>query len=104
ACMDDSDNEFSTSVPKYDYAVAAQGPERVLKMCNFAPRKFDKLWDVVKDHIHSNWNVGRGKKSTNSIKDVIFMALATYKHCGSWDTVSVMFEMDPSPFKMTRNS
>ncbi|OWZ17146.1 hypothetical protein PHMEG_0008952 [Phytophthora megakarya] len=97
--MDDSDNEFSTPAPKYDYAVTAQVPERVLKMCNFAPRKFEKLWDVVKDHVHSNRNVGRGKKSTNSPKDVPFVTLAALKHCGSWDTVSGMFEMDSSPFQ-----
>ncbi|OWZ03843.1 hypothetical protein PHMEG_00024360 [Phytophthora megakarya] len=99
AYMDDSDNEFSTLAPKYDYAVTVQGMEGVLKMCDFAPREFEKLWDVVEDHVLSNWNVGRGKKSTNSPKDVLFMTLAALKHCGSWDTMSGMFEMDSSPFQ-----
>ncbi|OWZ00972.1 hypothetical protein PHMEG_00027729 [Phytophthora megakarya] len=55
--MDDSDNEFFTPAPKYDYAVTAQGTDRMLKMCNFAPREFDELEDVVEDHVLSNWNV-----------------------------------------------
>ncbi|OWZ11213.1 hypothetical protein PHMEG_00015800 [Phytophthora megakarya] len=97
--MDGSDNEFFTPAPKYDYTVTAQGPDCVLKMCNFAPREFDKLWDVVKNHVLSNWNVGLGKETTNSPKDVLFMTLAAFKHYGGWDTVSGMFEMDPSPFQ-----
>ncbi|KAF4032182.1 hypothetical protein GN244_ATG15951 [Phytophthora infestans] len=62
-------------------------PERVLKMCNFSPREFDQLWDVVEDHGLSKWNVGRGKKNPNSPKDVLFLTLAALKQCGSWDTV-----------------
>ncbi|KAI9993155.1 hypothetical protein PInf_015225 [Phytophthora infestans] len=42
----DSDDESFTPAPKYEHVLTTQGPERVLKMCNFSPREFDQLWDV----------------------------------------------------------
>ncbi|GMF58076.1 unnamed protein product [Phytophthora fragariaefolia] len=32
-------------------------------------------------------------------KDVLFMTLGTFKHCGSWDVVSSMFNIDASPLQ-----
>lgn len=56
---DDSDDDLATPSPIYDRCLRVQGPDRVLRMCNFAPVEFERLWDTVEDHIISNWNVGR---------------------------------------------
>ncbi|KAJ8519917.1 hypothetical protein ON010_g18019 [Phytophthora cinnamomi] len=94
----ESDDDLASPSPIYDRCLHVQGAERVLKMCNFAPIEFERL-DALKDHILSHWNVGRGKKSSNDPKDILFMLLASLKHCGSWDSVSRMFHMDLSPFQ-----
>ncbi|KAE9275522.1 hypothetical protein PF008_g29332 [Phytophthora fragariae] len=96
---DYSDDECSSPSPVYDRCLRVQGPERVLKMRNFAPVEFERIWDAVEDHVMKHWNVGRGKKSVNAPKDILFMTLAALKHCGSWETASTMFEMDLSPFQ-----
>ncbi|ETN23568.1 hypothetical protein PPTG_00143 [Phytophthora nicotianae INRA-310] len=96
---DDSDAEFSTASPVYDRCLRVQGPDRVLRMCNFAPIEFERLWELLEDHVLSKWGVGRGKKCKTSPKDVLFMMLAALKHCGNWETVSSMFDMDASAFQ-----
>ncbi|ETP27317.1 hypothetical protein F441_00168 [Phytophthora nicotianae CJ01A1] len=96
---DDSDAEFSTASPVYDRCLRVQGPDRVLRMCNFAPIEFERLWELSEDHVLSKWGVGRGKKCKTSPKDVLFMMLAALKHCGNWETVSSMFDMDASAFQ-----
>ncbi|ETP04820.1 hypothetical protein F441_18485 [Phytophthora nicotianae CJ01A1] len=95
----DSDADFSTASPVYDRCLRVQGPDRVLRMCNFAPIEFERLWELSEDHVLSKWGVGRGKKCKTSPKDVLFMMLAALKHCGNWETVSSMFDMDASAFQ-----
>ncbi|KAE9100205.1 hypothetical protein PF010_g14900 [Phytophthora fragariae] len=68
-------------------------------MCNFAPVELERIWDAVEDHVMKHWNVGRGKKSANAPKGILYMTLAALKHCGSWETASAMFDMYPSPFQ-----
>ncbi|KAJ8508432.1 hypothetical protein ON010_g18871 [Phytophthora cinnamomi] len=79
----ESDDDLASPSPIYDRCLNVQGAERVLRMCNFAPIEFERL----------------GKKSSNGPKDILFMMLAPLKHCGSWDSVSSMFHMDPLPFQ-----
>ncbi|KAE9012838.1 hypothetical protein PF011_g8738 [Phytophthora fragariae] len=103
APRNDSDDEGGALCPKYDRILSVQGADRVLRMCNFLPVEFERLWDVLEDHVLAHWNVGRGKKSIHSPKDILFMTIGALKHCGNWDVVSSMFEIDPSPFqKMVR--
>ncbi len=42
----------------------AQGNKGLVTMTNFTLAKFDKLWELVKDYILANWNVGWGKKAS----------------------------------------
>ncbi|KAE8955893.1 hypothetical protein PR001_g31928, partial [Phytophthora rubi] len=103
APRNDSDDEGGALCPKYDRILRVQGADRVLRMCNFSPAEFERLWDVLEDHVLAHWNVGRGKKSTHPPKDILFMTIGALKHRGNWDVVSSMFEIDPSPFqKMVR--
>ncbi|TYZ67375.1 hypothetical protein PybrP1_001306 [[Pythium] brassicae (nom. inval.)] len=51
-------------------------------MSNFWPGELNRLWLVLCDHLHSSWNVGRGKKCQHKAKGVLFMFLAALKHCG----------------------
>ncbi|KAJ8578303.1 hypothetical protein ON010_g904 [Phytophthora cinnamomi] len=95
----ESDDDLASPSPVYDRCLRVYGADHVLRMCNFAPMEFERLWDALEDHILSHWNVGRGKKSSNDPKDILFMLLASLKHCGSWDTVSNLFHIDPSPFQ-----
>ncbi|KAJ8542513.1 hypothetical protein ON010_g12299 [Phytophthora cinnamomi] len=58
-------DDLASPSPIYDRCLHVQGAERVLRMCNFAPIEFIRLWDALEDHILSHWNVGRGKKNSN---------------------------------------
>ncbi|KAG1689153.1 hypothetical protein DVH05_002791 [Phytophthora capsici] len=53
---DDSDEDLITPSPIYDKALNVQGPDRVLRMCNFAPIEFERLWECVEDHVLAHWN------------------------------------------------
>lgn len=49
--------------------------------------------------VSSNWCVRRGRRSSYKPMDVLFMALVTLKHGGTWDSLGKMFEIKGPTFK-----
>lgn len=95
----DSDDELDSESPIYDAFFEHGGSEAVRTTTNFSANEFLSLWDSVREHVIRNWNVGRGRRSPQKPKDVLFMTLATAKHGGQWDWLSKMFGMKGPTFE-----
>ncbi|KAF0706981.1 hypothetical protein AaE_013839, partial [Aphanomyces astaci] len=54
-------------------------------MTNFTVTEFESLWAMVDDTMNTAWMEGRGRRSTTSPKDALFMALAVLKHFSTWE-------------------
>lgn len=54
---------------------------------------------MIEEYVVLPWNVGRGKKCKFGGKDVLFMVLASLKHCGKWDIVASVFDINPPIFQ-----
>jgi hypothetical protein len=92
------DDTASTPAPIYDAFLDARGPNGIRDLTNFSPSEFQRLWSDVQLFVQRNWNSGSGRKSTVSARDTFFMALASLKHCGSWDVVAAVFKQKSSSF------
>ena len=68
-------------------------------MTNFEPQEFTAIWARLEQFITSNINVGRGCKSAQKPKDVLFMKLAALKYGGNWDFLAIMFGVSASSFE-----
>ncbi|RHY26367.1 hypothetical protein DYB32_007688 [Aphanomyces invadans] len=88
---DDGDQDESTS-PIYDAHLDSQGPDGIHILTNFSPSEFTLLWAEVRNHIARHWNVGSGRKSDVSARDMLFIVLTSLKHCGTWDIVAAVFQ------------
>ena len=60
-------------------------------MINFDAQEFDTLWQENREHIMEHFNIGRGRKSPHTAKDVLFMTLTVMKHAGNWDMMANLF-------------
>ncbi|KAE9047189.1 hypothetical protein PR003_g5044 [Phytophthora rubi] len=78
----DSDDKPDSSSPSYDMYLRAEVSNGVLRYTNFTPQEFDNLWSRVELYVAQHWSTGRGKKPSNSGKDVFFMSISALKHCG----------------------
>nr|CCA28065.1 AlNc14C1057G12745 [Albugo laibachii Nc14] len=83
AAVDEDDD--STPSPIYDRFFNHGGAEAVRTMTNFSPREFNTILSTMAEHITKHWNVGRGKRSRFTAKDVFFMMLLVLKNGGMWD-------------------
>ncbi|RHZ28019.1 hypothetical protein DYB31_012287 [Aphanomyces astaci] len=68
-------------------------------MTNFSPSEFNVLWADVRIYVTKHWNVGSGRKSEVSARDLLLMLLTSLKHCGSWDVVAVTFKQHSPTFQ-----
>lgn len=68
-------------------------------MTNFSPTEFSSIWSYIQDHVSSNWNVARDRKSAAKAKDVFFMVLKVIKHCGQWELLGQTFKMKGPTFE-----
>ncbi|KAE9131214.1 hypothetical protein PF010_g3581 [Phytophthora fragariae] len=93
--QNDSVDEANSPSPIYhSHRNAGSGSENVLSLTNFSPVKFERLWSIVRAHVTTNWNMGRGKCAYTA-KDVLFMMPTVLKNCGKWDVVAAVFRVKP---------
>ncbi|ETV77321.1 hypothetical protein H257_08767 [Aphanomyces astaci] len=63
--------------PIMDKFVNVLGPEGILSLANFTVSVIKSLWSIVDDALNAAWLEGRGRKSTTSPKDCLFMTLTS---------------------------
>ncbi|RHY09313.1 hypothetical protein DYB28_007278 [Aphanomyces astaci] len=68
-------------------------------MANFSPFKFNILWADVPSYLFKHWNVGSGRKSEVTARDLLLMLLTSLKHCGVWDVVATAFKQKVATFE-----
>eukprot|EP00171_Calliarthron_tuberculosum_P021722 IDg21722t1 len=95
----DSDDEADQPSPIFDSFYESSGTEGIVKMCNFTPLEFRKLYSHLHGEITREWNTGRGKRSEYKAMDVLFMILVVMKHEGSWDQMGNMFRIKGPTFQ-----
>lgn len=96
---DNSDDEDDSPRPLFDTFYEQGGPAAMMQMINFDPQEFEGLWQQVEDEVALGYNVGRGRKSPQKGKDVLFMTLATLKHGGHWEFMGRMFGIKGPTFE-----
>ncbi|KAE9113427.1 hypothetical protein PF005_g9790 [Phytophthora fragariae] len=96
--IDDYDEEADSPSPIY-HSFLRDDASNVSKLTNFAPIEFERLWTCLHGYLRDHWNVGRGRKCTQRPKDMLFMFLASLKHCGKWDVVASVFKIKPPTFQ-----
>ncbi|RHY96587.1 hypothetical protein DYB37_013965 [Aphanomyces astaci] len=79
---DEPDNLDSNS-PIYDSILASQGAEGIVITTNFSPSEFNLIWTEVRQYIFRQWNVGSGRKSAVSARDLLLMLFTSLKDCVS---------------------
>lgn len=95
----DSEDDDSSSSPVMDAFYANGGAESICQMTNFTPSEFSTIWSGIETHVLSTWNTGRGRKSSQQPKDVLFMLLTVLKHAGHWDFLGKMFHIKGPTFE-----
>ena len=68
--LSDSDDDLDSPSPIFDEVYNSSGNEGLITLTNFNALEFSALYDYVSDHVTTNWNVGRDKKSKFTGKDV----------------------------------
>ncbi|KAJ0398993.1 hypothetical protein P43SY_003598 [Pythium insidiosum] len=94
----DYDEEYDTPAPVYD-SYLERGVTSVQAMINFAPSEFNTLWDTVSKYVATRWNVGRGRRSATSAKDVFFMLLTVLKQAGTLEMHAESFKLKAPAFE-----
>ncbi|ETV64188.1 hypothetical protein H257_18887 [Aphanomyces astaci] len=97
--QEEPDEDADSNSPIYDAFLSTQGPEGIFSLTNFSPSEFDLLWADLRHFVSKNWNVGSGRKSEVSARDLLLMMLASMKHCGNWDVVALVFSQKPPTFE-----
>lgn len=96
---DDDDDDIDRECPVFDKFYTADGNEGIRKLINFTAVEFRGLYSRIQAQVVSRWNVGRGRKTTQTPMDVFFMSLVVLKHGGSWDLLAKVFEMKGPTFE-----
>ncbi|KAF0732821.1 hypothetical protein Ae201684P_012807 [Aphanomyces euteiches] len=95
-----SDHEEADTInPIYDKFYSIGSVDSVKSLTNFMPHEFDGLWYALKPRVNKHWNVGKGRKSPHTGKDVLFMLLAVFKNGGTWDVLAALFQLSSSTFE-----
>ena len=98
---EDSDDEYAPTSPVFDKFYNAGGSEAITQMTNFDVNEFGELWLLLQDHVSKSWNVGRGRRSQFSGKDVLLFTLTALKNGGQWDYLGRLFGISGPTFKRT---
>ncbi|ETV77221.1 hypothetical protein H257_09108 [Aphanomyces astaci] len=77
------DEDPDSASPIFDAFLETQGANGIHTMTNFSPSEFNVLWADVRIYVTKHWNVGSGRKSEVSARDLLLMLLTSLKHCGS---------------------
>lgn len=94
-----SDNENGTECPHFDRFYEEGGAEAIIKLTNFDPEQFLRIWGNLSPFVAAEYNVGRGRKSPISGKDAFFMVLVVLKHGGAWDFLAKIFGLKGPTFE-----
>ena len=97
--LSDSDDDLDSPSPIFDEVYNSSGNEGLITLTNFNALEFSALYDYVSDHVTTNWNVGRGKKSKFTGKDVFLLAVSVVKMGGSWDEMALPWKIKPATFQ-----
>ncbi|ETO80708.1 hypothetical protein F444_04824 [Phytophthora nicotianae P1976] len=95
----DNDNDDIDSPSPIYHQFLREDTQNIAALTNFAPLEFECLWNSIRAHVADHWNVGRGRKSKQQPKDVLFMFLVVLKHCGKWDVVANVFRIKTGTFQ-----
>ncbi|RHY74758.1 hypothetical protein DYB30_014133 [Aphanomyces astaci] len=96
---EEPDEDPDSASPIYDAFLETQGANGIHTMTNFSLSEFNVLWADVRTYFTKHWNVGSGRKSEVSARDMLLMLLTSMKHCGSWDVVAVTFKQHSPTFQ-----
>lgn len=94
-----SDEDEDSNHPIFDFFLNAGGSESIVKLINFSPAEFRRIYVALETHISANWNIGRGRKFSHLPMDVLFIMLSILKHGGTWDFQTQMFRIKPPTFQ-----
>ncbi|RHZ39952.1 hypothetical protein DYB31_008483, partial [Aphanomyces astaci] len=95
----DEPDDLDLNSPIYDSFLASQGAEGIVTMTNFSASEFNLIWTEVRQYVFRHWNVGSGRKSAVSARDLLLMFFTSLKHCGTWDVVAAVFKQKPTTFE-----
>ena len=94
-----SDEETDSRSPLFDTFYNQGGAAAIVSMANYDPSQFDTLWRNLESFIVRNYNVGRGRRSSHTACDVLFMMMTELKHGGQWDHSARKFGMKGPTFE-----
>lgn len=100
--LDDDDSSVDSPCPIFELTYNDDSSEEVRRLTNFSVREIGMLWMSVRAHVVRYWNVGRGRWSQFSVKDVLIMMLTVLKVGGTWNSLARIFMLGtpsskPSP-------
>ncbi|ETP53160.1 hypothetical protein F442_01919 [Phytophthora nicotianae P10297] len=96
--LDDDNDDIDSPSPIY-HQYLRDDTQSIATLTNFAPLEFERLWNSIRAHAADHWNVGRGRKSKQQPKEVLFMFLVVLKHCGKWDVVANVLRIKTGTFQ-----
>ncbi|ETW06322.1 hypothetical protein H310_02606 [Aphanomyces invadans] len=79
--------------PIIDKVLEEGGPEAFRTFCNFTPPEFDTLWGMVECALNARFNDGRGRKSTTTPRDALFVTFVVLKYYQTWEKHAMDFRM-----------
>ncbi|KAJ0391997.1 hypothetical protein P43SY_008604 [Pythium insidiosum] len=82
---------FINHVP--EGAARGQPDETLRALTNFTTQEFDSLWGLIEADIVAAWTTGRGRQSSASPRDAVFMTLTVLKHYNTWQKHAIDFEI-----------
>lgn len=94
-----SDEENDSESPIYDSFCNEGGSEAILKMTKFSAGEFDFVWNSIRKMVVQTWNIGRGKKFSFKLKDVLFMLLTVLTHSRPWNFMENIFNIKGPAFE-----
>ena len=96
--QNESDDGADSLSPIFNSFYNSGGNTATVKMINFTPIEYRKVYSALEETIKSNWNVVRGRKYNQSLMDVLLMTLVVLKHGGLWDFLDKMFRIKEPTF------
>ena len=91
----DSDAEEGRDLeaPLLESVCLLEGQTGLITLTNFDLAKFEELRHMIKDHVTTKWNNGRGRKTSHKGKDVFMMSLSVLRWGKPWDVVAQSYNM-----------
>lgn len=80
----DDDND-TADAPKFQHIHRVGGNQALVELTNFNRSEFEELWSLVQPHVETRYNVGRGRKTKETAKDMFLQLLYIMKVGPPWD-------------------